>query len=206
MGISQAKQEEGHFLTEMKNIPVGLTCNHLAFHPFTSPAWPLGAFTDLNVSSVLFLWASAQAETLACGLFLPHPVLFTWLPLMFPTKPRWLLPAWKTIRPSHPTPCRVSHTPTCAHLEWHAMNWFIHVCVHGGWGCLLALLDCELLPDKRNLHSITIYAFILYPPPLAQSLAQAGGPSFILKNGAWIASWQWALCHAQGGHVSCHFN
>ena len=65
----------------MKNIPMCLTCNHLAFHSSPSPAGSCEHLHIPNVPSALCLRAAASClcigETLACALLLPQPALFT---------------------------------------------------------------------------------------------------------------------------------
>lgn len=68
------------FLTGMKNIPMCLTCNHLAFHSSPPPAGSCEHLHIPNVPPALFLWASAPrpciGETLDCALLRPQPALF----------------------------------------------------------------------------------------------------------------------------------
>ena len=102
--------------------------------PFTHlpPAWLLWAFMGPKCTTCsLSLGLSAQAETLAWGLLLPHPALLPWLnAINFPNQARGLSPAWQICQHSSPTHHEISNSlHLCPPGVLQAMSWnVLYVC------------------------------------------------------------------------------
>lgn len=121
----------------------------------------------LNAPSVLFLWVSAQAETLASGLLLSHPAFFPWLiAINFPNSGKKTFTCMADLPPHslwsqrHP-PLVSTWSLACSELACTS------VVVHGLWACLLALLHCGLSIRKKR-HSFGHHmCFHLVSPTLS---------------------------------------
>lgn len=158
--------------------------------PCLSPIFHLpgscGYLWILNVPPIIFLWASAQAETLVCGLLLPYPALFPWLiGNDFPNSGKRTFTSLADLPTltSHPLcsqllpPLMSTQNLTCSELVCTS------VCGQGLQACLLVLLHCELLSVRTLIQSLHMLLSCNLPP-LAQCLARQflGGSSFIIRN------------------------
>ena len=130
-GVSEEEQEGRHSLMEMNTIPMVLQSSTLPFTPLP-PAWLLWAFMGPKCTTCsLSLGLSAQAETLAWGLLLPHPALLPWLnAINFPNQARGLSPAWQICQHSSPTHHEISNSlHLCPPGVLQAMSWnVLYVC------------------------------------------------------------------------------
>lgn len=117
----------------MKNIPMCLTCSHLAFPSSPSPAWLLGAFADLQCAIFSLSPGRCIGETVACGLLQPYPALLNLANCHSFSQLRQedFQDAWGAFCcscPSHRGVCHVFH---CFRPGvWLTVSWFVCLCVY----------------------------------------------------------------------------
>lgn len=93
----------------MKNIPMCLTCSHLAFPSTPSPAWLLWAFADPKCTIFSLSLDRCRGETLACGLLLPALLNLANCHSFSQLRQDDLQGAWKASCCSCPHHCGVCH-------------------------------------------------------------------------------------------------